>query len=238
MMEHPTNNIVEGKADSDWAEPGLWIVIAGNLVPLAGVLFFGWETFSLLLLYWCENVLIGVFNVLRMLFAQPSERMLWAAKAFFIPFFSVHYGLFTFVHGVFVVTLFGSKQGRSGFPGPARFLEAIQENHLVWAVLCIAGSYAAHFVWQYLRTGEYKQASLPRLMIEPYARIFVLHITILIGAFIMLALNAPAIVLVLLVGLKMAFDIWRYQRDRYRSADGPADKLTQLLTSFRGGGSR
>jgi len=65
----------------------------------------------------------------------------------------------------------------------------------------------------------------------------VLHITILIGAFIMLALKAPAIVLVLLVGLKMAFDVWRYQRDRLCSADGPADKLTQVLTSFRGGGS-
>jgi 4-hydroxybenzoyl-CoA reductase subunit beta len=46
-------------------------LIAANLVPLAGVFLFGWEVFPLLLLFWFENVIIGFFNALKMLFATP-----------------------------------------------------------------------------------------------------------------------------------------------------------------------
>src|SRR5438067_13751016 len=46
-----------------------------------------------------ENVIVGGFNVLRMLWAQPDNPLIWVAKAGMIPFFIVHYGMFTTVHG-------------------------------------------------------------------------------------------------------------------------------------------
>ena len=52
--------------------PSALVLVAANLVPLAGVLFFGWSVFSTLLLFWVENVIVGAFNVLRMLVAQPQ----------------------------------------------------------------------------------------------------------------------------------------------------------------------
>ena len=83
------------------------MLLAANLVPLAGVLFFGWSVFATLLLFWVENVIVGAFNVLRMLVAQPQIGAMWAAKLFMIPFFTFHYGMFVTVHGIFVLTLFG-----------------------------------------------------------------------------------------------------------------------------------
>src|SRR5690348_18190227 len=74
--------------------PTAAVLIAANLVPLAGVLFFGWSVFSTLLLFWVENVIVGAFNVLRMLVAQPQIGAMWAAKLFMIPFFTFHYGMF------------------------------------------------------------------------------------------------------------------------------------------------
>ena len=105
--------------------PSALVLVAANLVPLAGVLFFGWSVFATLLLFWVENVIVGGFNILRMLWAQPDNPLMWVAKAGTIPFFIVHYGMFTTVHGVFVLTLFGGMHER-GFPGPTEFLHAVQ----------------------------------------------------------------------------------------------------------------
>jgi hypothetical protein len=51
-------------------------LIAANLLPLIGVLFFGWSTFAIVVVYWAENVIIGVINVLKMLICSPSQETL------------------------------------------------------------------------------------------------------------------------------------------------------------------
>ena len=76
-----------------------------NLIPLAGVLLFGWRLFDIMALYWLENGIIGLYNVIKMLLSR-SGAMGSVNKAFTIPFFIVHYGLFWAVHGIFVFLLF------------------------------------------------------------------------------------------------------------------------------------
>ena len=39
------------------------ILVMANLVPLAGVLLWGWDVFLILLLFWGENVIIGIFGI-------------------------------------------------------------------------------------------------------------------------------------------------------------------------------
>ena len=41
------------------------------MVPLWGVLFFNWDAFYIVLLYWAENLVIGFYNILKMVLAQP-----------------------------------------------------------------------------------------------------------------------------------------------------------------------
>src|SRR5213594_3799766 len=105
-------------------------LVIANAVPLAGVLFFGWQVFPLLLLYWLENVIVGGFNVLRMLVADPDDPVRWAAKIFLIPFFCVHFGMFCFVHGVFVFGFFGGKMFANGFSPIPQILPVIRETKM------------------------------------------------------------------------------------------------------------
>src|SRR5262245_52984701 len=51
-------------------------LVLANLTPLFGVLFLHWSVFSLLLLYWLENVTVGVVNVLRLQLAPPFRELL------------------------------------------------------------------------------------------------------------------------------------------------------------------
>jgi len=47
--------------------------LAGNLVPLYGVLFWRWDTFQLLMLYWTETVIIAFWTIRRLANLPDSE---------------------------------------------------------------------------------------------------------------------------------------------------------------------
>ncbi len=207
----------------DWQRPSVIALLLANLVPAFGVLFLHWEVFPLMFLFWSENVIVGAINVLKMLTASPDSPVSWAGKLFIIPFFCVHYGMFTFVHGIFVVALFGGGLAHgAGFPGPDTFWRIAHEQHLGWAILGLAISRAISFGTNYLGNGEYKRASLQQLMAQPYGRIVVLHLAILGGGFLMLALHSPTVGLLLLVALKIAFDLRGHFAERRKFSDTPA----------------
>src|SRR5882672_10492559 len=121
----------------DWLRPSVIALVAANLVPLVGVFVFHWEVFPLLFLFWMENVVVGVSNVLKMLFAAPSDPVRWAAKLFIIPFFCVHYGGFALVHGVFVIAFFGGgpKDQHGLFPSVDTLRQIVIQNQLGWPLL-------------------------------------------------------------------------------------------------------
>src|SRR4051794_13280890 len=73
--------------DIDWRQPSVIALVLANLVPVFGVLVLHWEVFPLMFLFWSENVIVGVFNVLKMLVNQPASPAIWIGKLFVIPFF-------------------------------------------------------------------------------------------------------------------------------------------------------
>jgi len=219
MSDLPQKSPEAAPASREWLRPSVLALIAANVVPLLGVLWFGWKVFPLLLLFWFENLIIGAFNVVKMILASPDSRKGWAAKLFLVPFFSVHYGMFTLVHGVFVIGLFGG-QFRQGAPFPdlSTVLGLIQEEHLGWAILGLTVSHAVSFGMNYIGEGEYRRASLDMLMSQPYGRIVVLHLTIMGGGFLMMALGSPTVGLVLLVVLKIGLDLSAHLKERRKFA--------------------
>ena len=46
-------------------QPSSLILIAANLVPLVGVIFWDWDAFVLLMLYWLETAVIAFWTVVR-----------------------------------------------------------------------------------------------------------------------------------------------------------------------------
>lgn len=197
-------------------------LVVANAFPIVGVLFLGWTVFPLLLLYWLENVVVGGFTVLKMLAVKPEDPIYWVGKLFMIPFFIVHFGGFTYVHGTLLIAFFGPKSGMShAFELLTIVPAAIRDNRLQWGVLSMVASHGFSFVWNYLRNGEYQRASLQQLMAAPYARVIVLHLTVLFGGWVVMLLGSPMGALLVLVALKTAAD-WRgHTAERRRFAPAP-----------------
>ena len=193
---------------ADFKKISLIAIILTNLMPIYGVLFMGWQVFPILLLFWIENLIIGVSNVFKMILASPGNFGQWFAKIVMIPFFCVHYGMVTLVHGIFILVFFGGfiKTG-SPFPSGNDILGLIAYLQLGWAVLGLIISHTISFITNYIGNGEYKTSTLSDLMAQPYGRVVILHLTILLGGFMVMALGSPMIGLILLITLKTFVDI-------------------------------
>ena len=232
-----------------------WPLLAANALPLLGVFFLGWDAFSIVILYWTENVVIGAINVLKMITCSPdadllvlgnvapkdklnSERMERSrgdsvrvlqlanhgSKFFFIPFFIVHYGLFCFVHGVFIFAIFNRESGGFGpYGGVDNFLQVFRQEHLWWGVAALAISHLWSFAVNYIGRGEYRRTAVPMLMFQPYARIVVLHIAILIGGIIAFMLGSNVLVLTILIAGKTLLDLSLHLAQRAADNAVPQD---------------
>lgn len=164
-------------------KPTGWILVAANLLPIFGVLFLGWDARSALVLFWSENLVTGIFTVLRIALAKGALPM----KVFLIPFFLFHFGMFTAVHGVFVAFLVAG--GESGLENPFGTLGALL--YTVWpGVVALLVSHGASFWQNYLVGGERLRTSPDQEMMRPYGRVVTLHVTIIAAAFIMAAFGA------------------------------------------------
>lgn len=206
-------------------------LIAVNLIPLMGVLFFQWDVALVVLIYWCENLIVGAYNLLKMATAaSPSEKSPFA-KLFFLPFFALHYGGFCAVHGFFLVSLLSIGDGADHLMqgdhfGPFIFLQMLtgvvaylwQEMgvELLWPIVGLVVSHGISMAENYYLDGEYRRVGLSKLMGAPYGRIVVMHVAVLFGAMLILHLGSPLPLLLLLIALKIGLDIQLHKRSHTR----------------------
>jgi hypothetical protein len=195
----------------------LTALILVNLVPLAGVLWFGWRMFDVLMLFWMESVVIGVINLLRM-----AVRLFGAGElkgVVLIPFFTVHYFGFCAAHGLILVLVFGPPGlSPAQVLGASGFLEIIRqllsEPTLRWGLIAIAASHLFSFLANFLWAGEWRRTGIDVLMGAPYGRIMLMHVVLVIGAAIFMSIGQPIYALALLVALKILADTSAHLRER------------------------
>ena len=197
------------------------VLLGANLVPLGGALLWGWSVYDIVLLFWAENLVIGVMQVLRMGTVAVLRKL--PAMLFLAGFFCFHYGLFTFVHGIFVVTMLAPReQEADGLAGAMALLTSA--DGLLWGMLGLTASHLFSYVVNFLRGGEWRTPDPMQLMVQPYGRVVVLHLTILGGAFLATALGETAVVLALLVGLKVIVDLRAHWREHGPGAGVSPDR--------------
>lgn len=193
----------------------LALLVAANLLPLAGVLLWDWDVFALLLLFWCENVIIGLFGIARMVVAASSENTF---EGLFLPvFFLVHYGGFMFGH--FMVLLFmyaNSFADGDTVAGPADYYRIVIEN-LSWvALIALFVSHGWSFVENFMGNREYDRITPGQAMALPYRRMMITHVALIVGGFFLIETGQPLGGLVLLILMKIALDLVFHRREHQR----------------------
>lgn len=192
-------------------------LITANLMPLIGVLALNWDVTPIMIFYWAENLVVGFYNVLKMRRAEGSiassgmtlndRPVRETDRKAVILFFIMHYGMFTLVHGLFVMVMFG-----------ARFRGALSELGL--ALLFLAASHGVSYRRNFIGRGEYQRASFTQLFWQPYPRVIIMHVTILLGGAWAQAKGSPVYALLVLVILKTAIDLALHLVERRKFRGG------------------
>ncbi len=177
------------------------VLILSNVITIILAVVFSWSLMIILWGYWCQSVIIGFFNFLRILSlkdfstkgmkisgVQGQPSVTTGIKFVIAIFFAIHYGIFHLVYAAFLGVFTFVSQSVSPVDFGYIFLMAIIFflNHL--------------FSFMYFKNKQKKKSNIGTVMFFPYARIFPMHLIIMFGLpFYALGGSLPVLVLFLLL---------------------------------------
>jgi len=203
-------------------------LIAANLLPVFGVLFLGWDALTLLLTYWLENLVIGVYTYVRIARAG-GWRALFEPGAFFL----FHYGFFCAGHGMVLLGI-GALGGMADdviapylgpveWPGPLVVFQQLvailawiahEQPGMVLATLGFFVSHGISTITHHFIGAEDAGRKPDEIMFDPYKRIVVLHVAMIAGMAVVIPLGGGSVapVLLILAAGKIALDVHLHRK--------------------------
>ena len=216
-----------------YRDPISWAILLVDLFPIYAVFQFGWDATSLVFLYWLENLIIGGVTLLRMFAASVNGGPLGAVSMFFFgPFFTVHYGMFCFVHGIFLAVFASATAGGMGdtaFVDPVSLVGFALStgDQMMLFIFVIIALQLLLFIRDFLIAGEFRETAVPDEMMKPYGRIIVLHVALFVGFGVMLALGQPMIGVLSLILLRALWGAYQAYSRHIQPQRETVDKVDE-----------
>ena len=180
-------------------------IIVVNLWILINVILGRADLYNIIILYWLETAVIGFFNLLKMACLGGKQAGV-GEKAKYMLFFTVHYFGFVIGQGVFItVTMLDLYKP-----------EAATRSNFLLMLLILFLSHLLEFCFNYLKKGEFRSATLNRLLFRPYGRIITQQIVILAGGYFLFHshLSKRDALVAILVLMKIITEMGGYYWDR------------------------
>ena len=179
----------------------VWVLVFANLVALGIAWATGMSLKQMMMVYWVQSVIIGITNVIRILNLQKFSTAGFSSNGRPVPtdesgkrgtawFFAFHYGFF---HLGYLVFLLASSRGGAGLGSAAGL-------GLCALVFALNHGYS---MMHNIRRDARGTPNLGTLMFLPYARIFPMHLLIILGA----SVAATPLHFALFVFLKILADV-------------------------------
>lgn len=186
------------------------VLILSNLIPLIGATFFGWDIFALLFSYWLETIIIGAYNVPKLIRVCSRDNLpqikingqdvgLRLRLPIYIGFYVIHFFSFILATGVFLFKFF--------WPSNV---------DLIFVLLTAVSTIISHgfsFKTNFLDRKEYVGVSPNYQMYQPYRRVLVILVVVILGGFIIGFQENKTPALVFLVIIKTFIDLWSHTNE-------------------------
>lgn len=189
----------------------LVFTLIANLLPLAGVAWWGWDAFEVLILYWMQTLLVTFFTVLHVGKVPPSSlgtvkvdgRSRPATRRDFRLVLGGMGLIFCAAHILFLWVFFSGDWSKV-VRGPFTFWQHFVIANGAWAALLLN---LAGGVIHYLATPSGGGDTINGLYVRLFLRIFAMQAAIIFGAMLLQSYGAKSAPLIILIVLKTLFDL-------------------------------
>lgn len=160
-----------------------WALLAINIIPIVGIIFFNWSVFDLFWMFWMETYIISCFDAVRVLTCQEGRSHKGVVKLNYFPavrFLAIRTAIF-FFYATFIITFVGILPDNNNTIDVVRTV-AMQNWFFVFAVFYMILHQAISITRDYFNSGEYLRANVKDFPLFFDARQLFMHIAIVIGA--------------------------------------------------------
>jgi hypothetical protein len=172
-------------------------IIGANLMPVVGVLFFGWDASSIILLYWIENlVVIGFYTLLKITFARAPG----AKKTLVVSLFCVFYSLVWSFQGCYMFSYLARKFSETG-----EWLNSL--TGIAWFIFGLFISHGVFFIQSYWIRKEYLYIPPERLALQPIPKIVLFLIILTISSSVVEKTGSTTASFITLIALKTGLEL-------------------------------
>ncbi len=213
------------------------MLVLVNIIPALGVLFFDWDVFVIVGIYWAETIIVGFYALLKFVFAQ-TQIVSIRKKLMVTPLFLLLFGWFISAFGIFIIFFFvvfpseflkdptltlpmpENDLFKVHWPGPlllfqlgiesGRIIYYTMPKRAIFVVFCLMISHGLSFIIDYILRGGRNYRNFRIEMRDPVARVLILHISLMIGGFLILIFKPHVTILVCMVLLKCLIDAKLY----------------------------
>jgi len=209
-----------------------YVLVAANLIPLIGVLFYDWDHVLVLALFWIENLIIGAFNIVKFIvlaFVQRAPKHLLLCAFFFF-----HFGLFCSAHGTLLWNILDFEKLdlaqyslNSDFGVFGLFVEGLAvllgfidklAPIIYLGITALFLSRLVSFIENFLLSSDLFTIKSGKLMAAPYQQIIVMHAGLMFGALAIDRLGSTVWLLVVIVIFKIMAD-FSMHRKRHQTVE-------------------
>lgn len=192
-------------------------LIGINLIPLAGVLFAGWDIKEMFVVYLLESAILGFFNAIKMIivtFIKGGEPCLINGDVvkvhgiIFTLFFIAVYSVFMFFTTSLFTAIVNFKDAQSADPISFFFnLPQILslDGKMVLALFFIV--YGIQMISNFIMSGKYNTATFNNLLFQPFNRAMLQQVIVFIGC-MMLTFGSGKLFMLVFVVIKLSAEIF------------------------------
>jgi hypothetical protein len=218
--------------------PQLISLLVLNLLPIASAALFGWSAFTLILLYWFENLILGSINIAKIVVAGfANGKPATTTMLTLVPFFLFHYGLFCIIHGFLIWDLFGPPGGPDVGPLelPAAAWAQLQNDPLLfWNTVLLAVMHTGNFLIYWVAQRAWRGTDAYVQVFAPYGRVAVVHLALMLAAVPVALLGQPLIAVVLLAVLKTGLETNVAQIVATLAGDALGSQIREKVEAWEG----
>lgn len=164
------------------------VILISNLMPLYGVIQYGWTIFTVVYIYWFELLIVSFFQFLKILLAEGNTKISIFTKFFIaIRFLLLRIGIFIF-YLIFIVVFLGilPNVNNKDNENLIQMSNAIflQSDFFRFTILSFIFYNFLDFLFSFIINNQYKTALPNNFNIFLDIRIIVVHIVVILGTFL------------------------------------------------------